>query len=100
MKRLIRVILIALATVMVFGTAMVSYADTQSPAPTAQVVMGEVLKIEGDFFTLKDTAGKEVRFRVTKDTELFGSFKAGDIVEARLTSEGHAKSVMIVKSGG
>ena len=100
MKRLIGMILIALATVIVFGTAMVSYADTQPPTPTAQIVTGEVLKIEGDFFTLKDTAGKEVRFRVTKDTELFGSFKAGDIVEARLTSEGHAKSVMIVKSGG
>lgn len=99
MKRLIGVILISLATFMVFGPAMFSYADTQSPDPASQVVTGEVLKIEGDFFTVKNADGREVRFRVTKDTELFGSFKAGDLVEARLTSEGHAKSIMIVKSG-
>lgn len=43
MKKLIEVILIALATVMVFGTATLSYADTQPPAPASQVVMGEVL---------------------------------------------------------
>ncbi len=97
MKRLIGVI--ALTAVMGFITATLGYADTQPSVSIPQVVTGEVLKIEGDFFTLKDAAGKEVRFRVTKDTELFGSFKAGDIVEARLTSEGHAKSIMIVKSG-
>jgi len=97
MKRLIGVI--ALTAVMGFITGTSGYADTQPSVSIPQVVTGEVLKIEGDFFTLKDAAGKEVRFRVTKDTELFGSFKAGDIVEARLTSEGHAKSIMIVKSG-
>lgn len=98
MKRLIGVI--ALTAVMGFGMATLGYADTQPTDSIPQIVTGQVLKIEGDFFTLKDTAGQEVRFRVTKDTEFFGSFKPGDIVEARLTSEGHAKSIMIVKSGG
>jgi hypothetical protein len=38
-------------------------------------------------------AGKEIRLHVDKTTELEGSFKAGDQIEARATEKDHALSI-------
>jgi exosome complex RNA-binding protein Csl4 len=66
-------------------------ADAQIPGP--QTVKGDVLKMEGEFYTVKDMAGKEIRLHVDKNTELEGSFKAGDQIEARATEKDHALSI-------
>lgn len=66
-------------------------ADAQIPGP--QTVKGDVLKMDGDFYIVKDMAGKEIRLHVDKTTELEGSFKAGDQIEARATEKDHALSI-------
>jgi uncharacterized protein YdeI (BOF family) len=66
-------------------------ADAQIPGP--QTVKGDVLKMDGEFYIVKDMAGKEIRLHVDKTTELEGSFKAGDHIEARATEKGHALSI-------
>ncbi len=66
-------------------------ADAQIPGP--QTVKGDVLKMEGEFYIVKDMAGKEIRLHVDKNTELEGSFKAGDQIEARATEKDHALSI-------
>ncbi len=66
-----------------------------APAGTAPagMVKGELLRIEGDFYVVKDDTGKEVRLHVDKTSKVEGAPKAGDKVEAQMTAEGHAASL-------
>ena len=58
-----------------------------------QTVQGDVLKIDGDSYVVKDMTGKEIRLHVDKTTKLEGDFKAGDKIEAQATEKGHALSI-------
>jgi ribosomal protein S1 len=63
-----------------------------------QTVKGDVLKMEGDFYTVHDTAGHEVRVHVDKTTKLDSAFKTGDKVEVQVTDKGHALSMKHVNA--
>jgi hypothetical protein len=91
MKTLIGPFVIAM--ILSVGLATSSYAATDMTTPGLQTVAGDVLKIEGDYYVVKDMAGKEIRMHVDKTTELEGSFKAGDQIEARATEKDHALSI-------
>jgi uncharacterized protein YdeI (BOF family) len=97
MKRSISV----LAMLFALGIISVSYAAdpaAKSTAPSAaQSLKGEVLKIEGDNYTIKDASGKEVRIHVDKTTKTEGALKVGDKVEAQTTPAGHATSIKAAK---
>ena len=103
MKRSISVLAILVA----LGMISVSYAADPSAQPTekmgksgsaaGQTVKGEVLKIDGENYTIKDASGKEVRLHVDKTTKTHGSLKVGDKVEAEATPEGHATSIKAAK---
>jgi hypothetical protein len=49
--------------------------------------------MEGEFYTVHDTAGHEVRLHVDKTTKLDGAFKTGDKVEVQVRDKGHALSM-------
>ena len=95
MKRL--VVLVALAVILGFGLATLTYAAGEMAAPGSQSITGDLLKIDGEFYVVKDAAGKEVRLHVDKSTKLEGSIKAGDKIEAQATEKGHALSVKPAK---
>lgn len=95
MKRL--VVLVTLAVILGFGLATLTYAAGEMAAPGSQSITGDLLKIEGEFYVVKDAAGKEVRLHVDKSTKLEGSVKAGDKIEAQATEKGHALSVKPAK---
>lgn len=95
MKKLIS--LIALAVVLSFGMAAITYAADQPMAVGSQTIQGDLLKIEGEFYVVKDAAGKEVRLHVDKTTRLEGALKAGDKIEAQATDKGHAVSIRPAK---
>ncbi len=81
------------AVVLSFGMATLTYAGDQPAAKSSRIVQGEVLRIEGEFYVVKDAEGKEVRLHVNKDTRLDGTPKAGDKIEAQATADGHATSI-------
>jgi ribosomal protein S1 len=84
MKRLIA--LFGLTPISSIGIAPLSHAAG------SKLVEGNILRIEGEFYTVHDTAGHEVRLHVDKTTHLEGgAFKAGDKVEAYVTDKGHAR---------
>jgi ribosomal protein S1 len=70
---------------------------TLSDAAGSKIVEGDLLKIDGEFYTVHDSAGHEVRLHVDKTTQLEGTFKAGDKVEAYVTDKGHARSMYHIK---
>ena len=59
----------------------------------AQSLKGELLKIEGQNYTVKDKSGDEVRFVVDKETQLQGQIKEGDTIEAKIAQNGTADYV-------
>jgi len=86
MKRLIA--LFGFTLISSIGIATLSYAAG------SKLVEGDVLKIEGEFYTVHDTAGHEVRLHVDATTHLEGgALKTGDKVEAHVTDKGHARSM-------
>ena len=83
---------------------------TSSPAPagaaaaaakeasSAQTVSGEVLKIEGENYVVKDAMGKEVKLHVSPETKKDGDIKVGDKIEAQADATGHAISIKAGKA--
>jgi ribosomal protein S1 len=93
MKRLIALFLFTLISSI--GIATLSHAAG------SKLVEGDILKIEGEYYTVHDTAGHEVRLHVNKTTHLEGgAFKVGDKVEAHVTDKGHARSIIHLTAGG
>ena len=95
MKKLILPFMFA----MILGVAMVtlSYAAGDMAAPDSQTVKGDLLKIDGEFYVVKDMAGKEIRLHIDKTSKLDGAFKSGDKVEAQATEKEHAMSIKHVQ---
>ena len=79
------------------GMASLSFAAGDTATPSSQTVKGDLLKIDGEYYVVKDMAGKEVRLHVDKTSQLDGTFKAGDKIEAQFTDQGHASSIKQAK---
>jgi uncharacterized protein YdeI (BOF family) len=92
---------------MLLALGMISVTNAADPAAksksdaagssAAQTLKGEVLKIDGENYTIKDASGKEVRIHVDKTTKTEGALKVGDKVEAHTTADGHATSIKAAK---
>jgi len=91
MKKLIG--LLAFAAILSVGMAPLTYAAEPMAEPGSQAVKGDLLRIDGEFYVVKDTSGKEVRLHVDATSRLEGTFKAGDKIEARASDKGHALSI-------
>lgn len=68
-----------------------------SPAYTLE---GDVLKMEGDVFVVKDASGKEIRLQKGSDTKIVGSHKVGERIRAEYTPDGKALSIKPAKQMG
>jgi hypothetical protein len=86
-----------LAVIIGVGMASYSYAADDKAAPSTQTVNGVLLKIDGEFYVVKDIAGKEIRLHVDKTTAVDGAIKVGDKVEAQATEKNHAASIKHVQ---
>lgn len=58
----------------------------------------DVVSISGEEFVVKDEAGTEGKIHVGTDTEKFGHIQPGDRIDAWVLPNGHAKTIMILRS--
>jgi len=58
-------------------------------------IEGQVLKIDGNIYTVRDTAGRELRVHVDQNTQSDTTIKVGDRVRARI---GHVPSDVYARS--
>ena len=56
------------------------------------------MKIDGPFYVIMDSTGKEQRVHVDKRTMIIGKVQPGAKVKAEVTKDGHASAVVIVGS--
>jgi hypothetical protein len=95
MKKLIGLFIFAV----IIGVGMASYSSAadDKAVPSSQTITGDLLKIEGEFYVVKEMSGKEIRLHVDKTTALDGAIKVGDKVEAQATEKNHAASIRHVR---
>jgi hypothetical protein len=64
-------------------------------ATAARTVTGEILKIDGEFYVIRERTGQEVRLHVDDKTDRLDHavLQVGDPVRAYVTPEGHATSI-------
>jgi hypothetical protein len=66
-------------------------------ADMTKFLRGELLKVDGSTYIVKDSSGKEFRLMVDSHTTLVGNFQPGAKVEAQITADGYAISIRQVK---
>ena len=95
MKRLLSV----LAILCVFGLATASFVQS-APAINEgnPVIQGTLMEIDGPFYVIMDSSGKEQRVHVDKSTIIIGKVQPGAKVKAQVTKDGHASAVTSVGS--
>jgi len=84
-----------------FWSASTSFAgpDQQPSAPTPSPSFeADLVRIDGDRYVVKDIAGAERQVHVGKDTEIFGRAKVGDRIQLWVRPDGHAQTIIIVRS--
>jgi hypothetical protein len=92
------VLLLALTVVRMGGPAPATPQDrsthqTPSSAVSSLKVEGELIKIEGRYYVIKNAQGKEMYLLVGPDTELAGPFKPGDRIEVWTSPIEHAIAI-------
>lgn len=95
MKVLVGIVLLTIVLVLNRSWS-VSAVERAGSAP--QKITVELVKIDGEFFVVKPESGGERKVHVNKDTEQYGHFKPGDVVEMWVLPNGHAKTVLIVRA--
>ena len=75
------------------GPQAIQPARPQADTILKPEVHGELLKIDGDLYTVKETNGKEVRLQIDKETRLEQTLKPGDKVEVKVMPQGNIWSI-------
>jgi len=92
-------VLLGFAAILSVGTALLTYAAEpmampgEMAPPGPRIITGDLLKIDGEFYVVKEVSGKEVRLHVDKSSKLEGTFQTGDKIEAEASAQGHALSI-------
>jgi hypothetical protein len=75
--------------------------STPSPQERGNSVNGELLRIEGEYFIIRDASGQEMRLHVTNETKMENAVQVGDRIEAQVSGRNHAETVRsVVKPKG
>jgi len=100
MKKLILSIFVSLVASL--GMGMVAWADdpmSQKEATpdlkervTKDAVKGTLIKMDGEYYWIKDNDGKETKVHVDMSTKL-DKVKVGDKVKAYITDKGHVTTL-------
>ena len=92
---------ILMVVVFGFGAGIVGAADPMSDKEakptlkerlTKDTVKGTLMKMEGEYYWIKDTDGKETRIHVDTSTKL-DKVVVGDKVKAYITDKGHTTTL-------
>ena len=84
-----------------FGAGIAGAADPMSDKEatptlgerfTKDTIKGTLMKMDGEYYSIKDTDGKETRIHVDKSTKL-DKVVVGDKVKAYITDKGHTTTL-------
>lgn len=67
--------------------------DSNKDGSGSKMVKGELIRVENANYFVKMQNGKEVRLHTDKTTEMTGTVKKGDRIEAKVNDQHHALSI-------
>lgn len=73
--------------------ALSALTMTQVTLADGKGIEGTVTKIEGEFYFVKDKAGKEVKGHFNASTKKTGDIKVGSMVEIYIDDKGHTTEI-------
>ena len=76
-----------------FQAAHAADQEGASRLAQAQVIKGDLVRIDYGDYIVKDKDGKEVTVHVTNKTQMMGQLKKGDRVEAKVDNQNHALAI-------
>jgi len=79
----------------VWALASPTFAEVLSATPS-QTVRGQIMKVDGQTYVIRDLSGKEVRLHVDSNTMMMDGtqLREGDIITADVTAKGQASYVI------
>jgi hypothetical protein len=99
MKRTLLAMLAVGALACTLGTAVAANpmegkeaTPTMKERLTKDTVKGTLLKMDGEYYTIRDTDGKQIRIHVDPTTKM-DKVMVGDQVKAYVTEEGHTTTL-------
>ncbi|MEP6891545.1 MAG: hypothetical protein ABI955_12705 [Nitrospirota bacterium] len=69
------------------------HVDNKNDSPGDTILKGELVRVENANYFVKMAGGKEVRIHTDKTTEMMGTVKKGDQIEAKVNDKHHALSI-------
>lgn len=88
---------IAFAMILAVALSATSGTALAGPKEPKHFIV-DIVAINGDEFVVKDERGTQGQIHVGPDTEKYGHFQAGDRIDAWVYPDGHAKTIMILRS--
>ena len=80
------------------GEKKISDEMTGGQSTGGKTIKGEVLRVEGDNYFVKEKDGKEVRLHTDQTTQKMDNINQGDWIEAKVNDQNHTLSIRT--SGG
>jgi len=84
-------------TLLMAGLAALFWYQGLSAQPSSNAssmkVEGRLIKVQGRYYVIEDSQGKEIYLLVSQDTEVSGTFKAGDRIEVWTSPIEHAIAI-------
>ena len=71
--------------------------DKRSSASGKKTIQGELFRVEDANYFVKTKDGAEVRLHTDKTTDMKGTIKKGDQIEAMINDKNHALSIHAIK---
>jgi hypothetical protein len=96
-----RMLLSLVAVAVFFGVGLAQAANPMSDKEasptigeriTKDTVKGTLMKVDGEYYTIKDNDGKETKIHVDKSTKM-DKVMVGDHVKAYITDKGHTTTL-------
>jgi hypothetical protein len=86
------------------GSQQVGDKHLKDPAKGAQskgdkTIRGEMLRVEGDNYFVKERDGKEVRLQTDKTTQIMRNIQRGDQIEAKVNNQNHTLAIDLLERG-
>jgi hypothetical protein len=76
------------------GDKQVHKGMKEGESQSAKTIKGEVLRIEGDNYVVKDQDGKEVRLHIDQTTKMSEKkLDQGELIEATVNEQNHVLSI-------
>lgn len=64
-----------------------------------RTIRGEVLRVDGDDYFIKEGDGKEVRLHTDTNTQILRTIRQGDQIEAKVTAQNHTDKLDVLDRG-